>query len=63
MEINKAYRALTNPIAKENYKKYGNPDGPGFIKIDLGLPKFLFKGKFANGFLIFIAINVFLFIN
>ena len=24
MEINKAYRALTNPIAKENYKKYGN---------------------------------------
>ena len=58
MEINKAYRALTNPIAKENYKKYGNPDGPGFIKIDLGLPKFLFKGKFANGFLIFIAISL-----
>ena len=57
MEINKAYRALTNPIAKENYKKYGNPDGPGLISIDLALPKFLFKGKFANFFIIFVSIS------
>ncbi len=57
MEINKAYRALTNPIGKENYKKYGNPDGPGFIRIDLALPKFLFKGKFANFILIFVSIS------
>ncbi len=57
MEINKAYRALTNPIGKENYKKYGNPDGPGFIRIDLALPKFLFKGKVANFILIFVSIS------
>ncbi len=27
--------------AKRNYEKYGNPDGPGSMKIGIGLPRFL----------------------
>ena len=45
MLINKAYRILTNEKAKENFKKYGNPDGPGILTIGLTLPLFLFKGQ------------------
>jgi len=52
MKINKAYRALTDKESIENYKKYGNPDGPGFITIEIALPEFLFKGKTANFILI-----------
>lgn len=25
--ISKAYQALTDPISKENFEKYGHPDG------------------------------------
>lgn len=28
-------------VAKKNYEKYGNPDGPGGMKIGVGLPRFL----------------------
>ncbi|CAF5190099.1 unnamed protein product, partial [Rotaria sp. Silwood1] len=28
-EIAKAHKTLTDEEAKENWKKYGNPDGPG----------------------------------
>ena len=45
MLINKAYKILTNDKAKENYEKYGNPDGPGILTIGLALPLFLFKGQ------------------
>ena len=27
IEVARAYKTLTDPIAKENYEKYGNPDG------------------------------------
>ncbi len=36
-EIAKAYKTLTDEEAKENWKKYGNPDGPGGL--------FYFSGK------------------
>ena len=26
--INRAYKALTDEVSKENWLKYGNPDGP-----------------------------------
>lgn len=41
MLIGKAYTALTDETAKKNYEKYGNPDGPGPMKIGIGLPRFL----------------------
>lgn len=29
IQVTKAFNALTDPIARENYEKFGNPDGPG----------------------------------
>ena len=48
ININKAYRALTNEKAKENFKKYGNPDGPGLLEFGFALPFFLFEGKIGT---------------
>ncbi|KAH0475295.1 MAG: hypothetical protein KVP17_001909 [Porospora cf. gigantea B] len=41
MLIGKAYQTLTDETAKKNYEKFGNPDGPGPMKIGIGLPRFL----------------------
>lgn len=43
--ITKAYDALTNENAKRNYERYGNPDGPGSMKISVGLPSFILEKK------------------
>mmetsp|Transcript_17161 Transcript_17161/g.36874 ORF Transcript_17161/g.36874 Transcript_17161/m.36874 type:complete len:665 (+) Transcript_17161:255-2249(+) len=43
IEITKAYNALTDPVAKANYEKFGNPDGPETTKVGIGLPKFLLE--------------------
>lgn len=45
--INKAYKALTDEVTKENFLKYGNPDGPNEIKHGIALPKFLIEGSFS----------------
>eukprot|EP01071_Lankesteria_metandrocarpae_P009322 Lankesteria_metandrocarpae@DN5177_c5_g1_i3.p1 len=39
--MTKAYQALTDEVSKRNYEKYGNPDGPGFMKVGIGLPRML----------------------
>jgi translocation protein SEC63 len=36
--VSKAYAALADPIGKKNYERYGNPDGPTRVKIDVALP-------------------------
>ena len=41
MNIAKAYEALTDPVAQENYKLYGNPDGKQSLEVSIGLPTFL----------------------
>mmetsp|Transcript_11576 Transcript_11576/g.48150 ORF Transcript_11576/g.48150 Transcript_11576/m.48150 type:complete len:533 (-) Transcript_11576:1878-3476(-) len=38
MQLTKAHQALTDPVGKENYQKYGNPDGPMRSSIKLALP-------------------------
>lgn len=48
MMIAKAYEALTNEVAKENYKKYGNPDGRQALELSIGLPSFLLKPENHN---------------
>ena len=58
ININKAYRALTNEKAKENYKKYGNPDGPGLLSYGFALPFFLFQGKVGSYILIIFSISM-----
>lgn len=45
IKITKAYEALTDPIAKENFKKYGNPDGAGNMRIGIALPPFVYDKK------------------
>ncbi|PFH33313.1 DnaJ family Sec63 protein [Besnoitia besnoiti] len=44
--VAKAYQSLTDPTAKANYEKYGNPDGPGNMKVGMGLPRFLVEEKY-----------------
>lgn len=43
IQITKAFQALTDPAAKMNYEKYGNPDGPQTTKVGIGLPRFLLE--------------------
>lgn len=40
-KIAKAYEALSNPVARANWEKYGNPDGPQAMEAAIGLPSFL----------------------
>ncbi|EIF45200.1 essential subunit of sec63 complex (sec66p and sec72p) [Brettanomyces bruxellensis AWRI1499] len=53
--INKAYKALTDDAVKENFLKYGNPDGPGEVTHGIALPKFLIEGR-SSPFLVAIYI-------
>lgn len=48
MMVSKAYEALTNEAAKENYEKYGNPDGKQSLEVSIGLPSFLLEGANRN---------------
>jgi translocation protein SEC63 len=41
MMVAKAYEALTDATAKENYEKYGNPDGKQSLEVSIGLPSWL----------------------
>jgi len=43
IQITKAYNALTDEVAKKNYEKYGNPDGPTTSKVGIALPAFLLE--------------------
>ena len=44
--INKANDILTDPKKRENYMKYGDPDGPTAFTIGIALPSFLFNPKY-----------------
>lgn len=52
VEITKAYKALTDVEVRENYLKYGHPDGPQQQSHGIALPKFLVEGK-GSPFVIF----------
>jgi len=41
LRLTNAYRSLTDPQAKQNYLKYGNPDGPTPFSIGIPLPAFM----------------------
>ena len=41
--VAKAYEALTDPIARENFQKYGNPDGRQALEMSIGLPAWLLE--------------------
>jgi translocation protein SEC63 len=48
MMVAKAYEALTNEAAKENWEKYGNPDGKQSLQVSIGLPSFLLETTNRN---------------
>eukprot|EP00544_Gedaniella_sp_CCMP2646_P006368 CAMPEP_0202483462 /NCGR_PEP_ID=MMETSP1361-20130828/2702_1 /ASSEMBLY_ACC=CAM_ASM_000849 /TAXON_ID=210615 /ORGANISM="Staurosira complex sp., Strain CCMP2646" /LENGTH=637 /DNA_ID=CAMNT_0049111739 /DNA_START=101 /DNA_END=2014 /DNA_ORIENTATION=- len=48
MMVAKAYEALTDEVAKENFEKYGNPDGKQSLEVSIGLPSFLLDTENRN---------------
>lgn len=42
-KVTKAYKALTDEAAKENYIKYGHPDGRQAVSISVALPEWFFN--------------------
>lgn len=40
-KINLAYKALTDDVARDNYERYGHPDGPQTSTLDFALPDWL----------------------
>ena len=45
--ITKAYEALTDEKSRENWEKYGNPDGPAAMQVAIGLPMFILEEDYA----------------
>lgn len=41
--ITKAYKALTDQTSRENFKKYGHPDGPQAMTVSVALPEWFFS--------------------
>jgi hypothetical protein len=41
LEVTQAHAILTDPVARENYERYGNPDGYRGMTVDFGLPKWI----------------------
>lgn len=44
----KAYQALTNEESRENWEKYGNPDGPKATTFGIALPKWIVSENYGN---------------
>ncbi|GAX76583.1 hypothetical protein CEUSTIGMA_g4029.t1 [Chlamydomonas eustigma] len=40
--ITKAYEALTDEVSRQNFEKYGHPDGPQAMNIGIALPEWIF---------------------
>lgn len=49
VQIGLAYKSLTDPATRENFMKYGHPDGPQEILHGIALPTWLVEGKYLFG--------------
>ncbi|XP_024981560.1 dnaJ protein ERDJ2-like isoform X2 [Cynara cardunculus var. scolymus] len=47
--ISKAYQALTDPTSRENFEKYGHPDGRQGLQMGIALPQFLLNIDGTSG--------------
>lgn len=67
--MTKAYKILTVEEARENFRKYGNPDGPGSYNVGIALPRFLLQKEnhipvlLAAFFLLLVVIPAYVYIN
>lgn len=50
VKISKAYAALTDPEARENYRLHGHPDGPGATSFGIALPSWIVEKE--NSFVV-----------
>lgn len=48
MMFSKAYEALTDEAARNNWEKFGNPDGKQSLEVSIGLPSFLLDSEYRN---------------
>ena len=48
MMVSKAYEALTDATARENWEKFGNPDGKQSLEVSIGLPEFFLDTSNRN---------------
>jgi len=61
IQITKAYTIMTDEKARDNFEKYGNPDGKGSFAVGIALPTFVQKAEFQVQVLVaFFIIVVFL---
>ncbi|EGV64183.1 translocation protein [Yamadazyma tenuis ATCC 10573] len=58
IRLTKAYKALTDEVTRENYLKFGHPDGRQDTTHGIALPKFLVEGKFSPFMIVFYFILV-----
>jgi len=69
IRLTKAYNVLIDEVARENFKKYGNPDGPGSYSVAIALPKMLLRKEnqlqvlLCSFFILLVVIPGFLYIN
>jgi len=68
IQITKAYTIMTDEKARENFLKYGNPDGKGSFAVGIALPNFLQKEEYqiqvlVAFFILIIIIVPWLFLN
>ncbi|XP_073273716.1 dnaJ protein ERDJ2-like [Primulina huaijiensis] len=54
--ISKAYQALTDPVSRENFEKYGHPDGRQGLQMGIALPQFLLNIDGPSGGILLLGI-------
>merc|ERR1711871_751669 len=57
MKISKAYEALTDDEARENWEKYGNPDGKQSMEVSIGLPSWIMDTE-NHSIVLFVYLSV-----
>eukprot|EP00917_Polyrhabdina_sp_WS-2016_P002704 GHVP01005810.1.p1 GENE.GHVP01005810.1~~GHVP01005810.1.p1 ORF type:complete len:548 (+),score=92.48 GHVP01005810.1:706-2349(+) len=52
LELQRAYKALTDPEARKNWEEYGNPDGRKEIATGIALPSWILKRGISSIFIL-----------
>lgn len=58
IQITKAYTIMTDEKARDNFLKYGNPDGKGSMSVGIALPNFLKKTEYQVQVLLVFFVTV-----
>ena len=59
-EIAKAHQTLTDEGARENWRKYGNPDGPKMLRFGYGVPNYFFDSENSVAALSILIVTLFI---